>query len=215
MTLVFDGIAKAYDDWFESPEGKALYQAELSCLRSLIGECQGRWLEVGVGTGRFATQMDITEGVDPSPRMLEIAESRGIKTYQGQAEDLPFPDSSFNGILIALALCFIPEPEKALKECHRILRKNGSILIGDITADSPWGQLYEDEKAKGDPVWSRASFLPASELASIIENAGFNRTKAASTLFWGPAESPEVEPRMDSGIVPGAGFVGLLFTSTG
>jgi SAM-dependent methyltransferase len=212
MTLIFDTIAETYDQWFDSPEGRAIYETELTCLRSLCAQCQGRWLEAGVGTGRFASRMGITEGVDPSPRMLEIAAGRGIRTYEGYAEELPFPDSTFDGVLIALALCFIPNPEKALKECHRVLRDQGNLLLGDIPDDSPWGRAYEREKVRGDPVWSRASFLPASELAALIEKAGFRLQKAASTLFWEPTDSPELEPRLETGIISNAGFLGLLFT---
>lgn len=214
MTLVFDPIAETYDQWFDTAEGQAIFEAELTCLRSLGEQCQGRWLEVGVGTGRFAGRMGITEGIDPSPRMLGIAAGRGIRVYEGYAEELPFPDSSFDGILIALALCFIPDIREALDQCHRILRTEGSLLLGDIPADSQWGKAYEKEKAEGHPVWEQANFLPVSELAALVDKAGFQLRQAASTLFWEPGGSPEIEPRLETGIIPGAGFLGLLFKKT-
>jgi len=215
MTLVFDPIAEEYDRWFESPEGKPIYETELACLQSIKKNYPGRWLEVGVGTGRFASRMGIGEGIDPSPRMLKLATERRIKTYEGQAEKLPFQDNSFDGVLIALALCFIPNPEKALKECNRILRREGELLVGDITADSPWGQLYKKTGADGDPVWSQSSFLSGTELVQFTEKAGFHLRNSASTLFWKPTDSSEIDPRMEKGIISGAGFVGLLFTRAG
>ena len=215
MTLVFDSIANDYDQWFDSPEGGAVYETELACLQSLNEDFSGRWLEVGVGTGRFASRLGISEGVDPSPNMLKLAAQRKIRIYEGQAENLPFPDGCFDGVLIALALCFIPDQEKAIQECHRILRTDGRLLIGDIMADSPWGQLYEKEGASGDPVWSRASFFSGSELGKFIEKIGFQQLKASSSLFWKPTESPEAAPRLEAGIIPNAGFLGLLFSKTG
>jgi len=71
MTLAFDPMADAYDRWYDTPKGKAIFQAELKCLRSLHEKSPGRWLEVGVGTGRFACSLGIAEGIDPSPLRCE------------------------------------------------------------------------------------------------------------------------------------------------
>ena len=74
------------------------------------------WLEVGLGTGRFAEALGVAEGVDPSAAMLEIAVRRGIHTRCGYGEDLPYPEATFNGILIVATLCFLCDPVKTLKE---------------------------------------------------------------------------------------------------
>ena len=215
MTQAFDAIAEAYDRWYEAPEGRVIFEAELKCVRSLCQHCQGRWLEVGVGTGRFASSLGVAEGIDPSSRMLEIAARRGIKTYQGRAEALPFPDSTFNGVLLALALCFVADPQQALKECHRALGPKGLLLLGIIPADSPWGREYERKKAEGHPVYAQARFLASSEIVALVESAGFDLQDAASTLFWKPSEARQPQPRVETGIVSEAGFLGLLFTKTG
>ncbi len=169
---------------------------------------------MGVGTGRFAALLGVTEGIDPSPRMLAIAAGRGIRTYVGCAEELPFAESTFEGVLLALTLCFVADSKQAVMECRRVLRPKGMLLLGAIPADSPWGRKYERKKAAGHPVYAQARFLTASEIVSLIESAGFDLQDAASTLFWEPDGSPEIEPRVEAGIVPEAGFVGLLFTKT-
>jgi SAM-dependent methyltransferase len=158
--------------------------------------------------------LGIAEGIDPSPRMLEIATGRGVKTYKGYAEDLPFPDSSFDGLLLALVLCFVADSEQALNECYRILRLEGKLLLGIIPADSPWGRAYERKKAEGHAVYTRARFMLSSRITALIENAGFTFKMASSTLFWEPEGVPETEPRIETGIAPGAGFLGLLFKKT-
>ena len=207
----FDSIAEPYDRWYDTAEGRAIFNAELACLCSLCENRQGRWLEVGVGTGRFASMLGIAEGIDPSPRMLEIAGGRDVMTYAGYAEDLPFPAGSFDGLLLALALCFVDDSERTLRECRRILRAEGKLLVGIIPAESPWGRAYERKKAEGHPVYSLARFLASSEVMALIESTGFSFLTAASTLLWKPDGPADIEPRVETGISPEAGFLGLLF----
>ena len=215
MSKAFDPIAESYDRWYDSPEGRIIFKAELSCLRMLCGQCPGRWLEVGVGTGRFASSLGIGEGIDPSPRMLEFAARRGIRTYEGLSEALPFPDGTFDGVLLAAALCFIEDPGQALRECHRILTPDGRLLLGDIPADSPWGRAYTKKGSEARSVYSHAKFHTSSEIAALVECAGFALQGAVSTLFWVPGVTPEDEPLIKPGMVPEAGFLGLLFTKKG
>jgi SAM-dependent methyltransferase len=212
LDQLFDKIADTYDQWYDSPEGEAIFNAEAMCLKQLGGSFTGRWLEVGVGTGRFASNLGIIEGIDPSFGMLKIAAARGIQTYAGRAESLPFPDESFDGILMALSLCFITEPDQALKECFRILQPSGRLLLGVVPGESYWGESYEKKKITGHPIYSLADFKSSSEIIAITENAGFSLQRTACTLFWKPESRPETNPRVDEGISPGAGFLCLLLS---
>jgi len=148
----FDLIAEEYDRWYEGPEGEAVFAAELQCLRLLLGQAQGEWLEVGVGTGRFAQALGVDTGVDPSPCMLAVASERGIRTVEGTAEELPFSPESFDGVLMALVLCFVTDVERAMGECARVLRIGGRLLAGVVPAGSPWGRAYAQRAAQGHPI---------------------------------------------------------------
>jgi ubiquinone/menaquinone biosynthesis C-methylase UbiE len=212
VTQAFDPIATSYDRWYDTLEGRTIFDAELKCLRSLSGRCHGRWLEVGVGTGRFAASLGVAEGIDLSRPMLRIAAGRGIKVCGGQAEALPFPDRSFDGILMVLTLCFVMYPMEALKECRRVLRTEGRLVLGIVPADSPWGRAYVEKASKGHPVYASAHFRTAAEIVGLAEAAGLALLDSASSLFWNPGESPSAEPRIQTGIVSEAGFVGLLFS---
>ncbi len=211
MTQPFDSMAEEYDRWYDSPEGRAIFDAELQCLRSLGPEFAGRWLEVGVGSGRFASALGIAEGLDPSPRMLEIAAARGIRPIVGSGEDLPLAAGSLDGILLALTLCFVADAKETLRQCQRVLRKNGKLLVGMINADSSWGSAYAEKAAKGHPVYAEAVFRTAEEMMILTQRAGFRSIGAASTLFWQPGESPHKEPGIEPGIVSGAGFLAFRF----
>jgi ubiquinone/menaquinone biosynthesis C-methylase UbiE len=211
LQQVFDCISESYDHWYDTPEGRAIFHAELKCIRTLCGHLSGRWLEAGVGTGRFASSLGIGMGIDPSLPMLRIAAKRGILTCAGFAESMPFPDDAFHGVLLALALCFVTDSDRALKECSRVIKPGGRLLLGLIPADGPWGRAYERKKEQGHPIYRLAVFPRIPEISASVDSKGFRLEKAASTLFWNPDERPENAPRVENGIHPQAGFLGLLY----
>jgi ubiquinone/menaquinone biosynthesis C-methylase UbiE len=190
MAPVFDVVADEYDAWYDEPDGRAILAAELACLQQTVGACRGRWLEVGVGTGRFAASLGIGEGIDPAANMLQIAARRGVRTYLGTADSLPFPDGSFNGVLLALTLCFVDDPAAALRECHRVISHDGVLLVGIVPADSPWGRLYARKKAEGHRIYTSSKFRSVRETVGLVEAAGFHLRNAASTLLWAPDDPP-------------------------
>jgi len=118
-------------------------------------------------------------------------------------------------VLLALALCFINDSERTLRESRRSLRPEGKLLIGTVPADSPWGRLYEGKRAEGHPVYSLAAFQSSSGIVALAESVGFSLLSAASTLLWEPGGPADIEPRVEAGIIPEAGFLGLLFEMHG
>ena len=211
MNKPFDECFEAYDKWYDAPAGKTIFTAETKCLKLLGGSFSGRWLEIGVGTGRFASGLGIREGIDPSLPMIRMAAARGIHTYAGHGEQLPFEAECFDGLLMALSLCFIPVPDQALNECFRVLKPTGHLLVGVVPAESEWGRLYIRKKSEGHPLYSLATFRSASDIINLVKSAGFNLQRAASTLFWKPDALAETSPQVDDGISSNAGFISLLF----
>lgn len=207
---IFDTIADTYDIWYDTPEGNAVFQEEVLCLRHLRDDYSGRWLEIGVGTGRFARALGITHGVDLSYKMAVIAKRRGVQVHVGSAYQLPFANSVFDGVLLALTLCFIEDPEQMFRECNRVVRCGGRLVIGTIPADSPLGVSYIKKKAEGHPIYSHAHFRNVAETLHLAENEHFKLKKSSSALF-GKPDRPQSEPAaIQSGIIREAGFVGLL-----
>lgn len=206
-----DRLAVDYDCWFDSPEGKELFQIELACVQDVTGDALGRWLEVGVGTGRFAAALGIREGLDPSEPALALARSRGIDALQGTAEQLPYAEEVFDGVLVVATLCFVADARLAMKEFRRVMKPGGRLVIGMIPADGPWGQLYAEKGRQGHPFYSTAHFHTAQEVISLAENAGFSFVRASSCLL-NPPDAPQakaIAPR----ITKGAGFVCLGFSA--
>jgi len=206
----FERYADRYDEWFDKPEGSAIFAAEVACLDQIMPADVRGWVEVGVGSGRFAAALNVLEGVDPSPRMLEKAAARGITTKVGRAEKLPYPTGSLQGLLLVVTLCFLDNPQVAMSESARALEHKGRLLVGIVPGNSPWGRHYRQKGDDGHPFYSVARFYTTEEVTKLAEAAGFEFIGAASTLRLGPDESLG-QPTVLDGIVPNCGFVGMLF----
>ena len=86
MENPFDILTDKYDSWYDSEEGRPLYESELKCLRPMVESSPESILEIGVGTGRFAMHFPEVTGIDPVLNALKMAEKRGVKTVHGYGE---------------------------------------------------------------------------------------------------------------------------------
>jgi len=207
---VFNRLAGRYDAWFDGPPGSRIFDAEVKCLRTLMPEDTSGWIEVGVGSGRFAAALGIAEGVDPARAMVEKAAERGVRTRVATAEELPYHERSLGGILLVVTLCFLDEPRRAMQEFARVLKPGGTLLVAIVPADSSWGNYYRRKGRDGHPFYSVARFYTCSEAIEIAEEAGFELVGAATTLPTDPEEEPTEIPVAD-GIRSGWSFVALRF----
>ena len=92
-----------------------------------------RVLDLGSGTGAAFQQLqnfDVT-AVDPDEKMLQLNEFSN--KVIGGAENLPFPDNSFDSIYCAFVWRNINEPKKGMDEVYRVLRPGGKFILLDMT----------------------------------------------------------------------------------
>lgn len=82
---IFEGKAAGYDSWFD--ENPLLLESEAEAIRQVMPEFRNG-VEIGVGTGIFASRFGIGTGVDPSPDMGS-GRAPGHRFVQGEAEALP------------------------------------------------------------------------------------------------------------------------------
>ena len=188
----FDDLAAAYDAWFEG-EGKLTFAIEVRAFHEVLPSLPKPWLEIGVGSGRFAHALGIESGLDPSMRMLEIARRRGIVVYLGRGERLPVVDASVGTVFLIATLCFCDSPLDVLKEVHRITVPCGKIALGTVLRESPWGRFYQKKKEKGHSRYEY-SFFRYDEVLRMLEQAGFSVEKVISTLFQKPGTISREEP---------------------
>ncbi|MDI6724179.1 MAG: class I SAM-dependent methyltransferase [Methanobacterium sp.] len=112
-------------------------------------ENMGKLIEFGCGSGYFTrTLADKSESListDISEEMLKIAKERlkGIEFQTMDCENCKFNDGTFDTAFMGLVLLFTDNPQKALKESHRILKPEGSLIKADpdISYLSSFGKL--------------------------------------------------------------------------
>lgn len=183
---VFDRAASTYDRI-----GDAYHAHFARRLVDLAAIPNGaRLLDVACGRGAVllaaaGTTGSLT-GIDVSPGMIELAaqdlRAAGVTNVDLRvmdAERLEFADSSFDAVTAAFMLFFLPNPERAAAEFHRVLAPGGRLAV------STWGEE--------DPRWAWEDELLAA--------AGKPRRRALNRPFDDPQEVIE--------LLSAAGFVDL------
>ncbi|HXF52040.1 MAG TPA: class I SAM-dependent methyltransferase [Dehalococcoidia bacterium] len=204
----FETLVDRYEAWFEQEPGRSLFPSELEAVRRVARGAPGPWVEIGVGTGAFAAPLCMDLGIDPSRPMLERAGARGVPVVEGVAEALPLRDGSVGTAFLIVTICFLRDPRAALRQIRYALKPGGSLIIGEIPRDSPWGQRYLALKEEGNPFYRVATLYTVRETVAMLRGARFRVEAFASTLLRPPTERPEPEPAHD-GVVTGASFVAL------
>jgi len=200
----FDELAAQYDAWFDE-EGKLTFAIEVQAFGDVLPSLPKPWLEIGVGSGRFAQALGIETGVDPSVKLLQIAKHRGINTYLGRGEQQLFKRESVGTVFLIVTLCFLVSPLDVLKEANRILIPNGRVVLGLVLRESPWGKFYQRKKDEEHRFYRYATFYRCDEVVSLLVKAGFVTERIVSTLFQKPDKVLHMEePR--EGYSPDAGF---------
>jgi ubiquinone/menaquinone biosynthesis C-methylase UbiE len=149
----------------------------------IVGEAEGRVLEVGAGTGASfpyyppAAQVVATE---PDQYMLEHAQKHlaelgagNIELRQASVEELPFEDSSFDTVVSTLVFCSVDDPVRGMAEVRRVLKPGGTFrFVEHVRADIGWQGRVQDAIT---PVWSwlGAGCHPNRRTLGTIEDAGF------------------------------------------
>lgn len=205
----FDLYAEDYDRWFDTEEGRAIFKMEVNAVRLLIKSLKHPYLEIGVGSGRFAKELGIDFGIDPSSKLLEIAISRGINVKKAMGEKLPFSDNSFGGLFILFTLCFVHNPERVLSESRRVLKNSSGLIVGIINRESPWGELYMKKGKEGHPIYKHARFYSTDEATKMVEKENMKIEGYSSTLCQPPSERPYKEI-VHHKAIDDAGFVCIL-----
>lgn len=131
---------------FQETRKKPLWQ-ELFVFKSYI-KSGDRVLDAGCGSGRLFSLFDDISveytGIDANSRLLEYARGASYgenakipqtKTFlKGDIRQLPFSDGYFDCVFLVASLNHLPERyhNKALSEAHRVLKKNGVLLMANF-----------------------------------------------------------------------------------
>jgi ubiquinone/menaquinone biosynthesis C-methylase UbiE len=130
--------------------------------RALVGDLEGRVLEIGGGTGAmfpYYGPAARVEAIEPDREFLAIAEERAarsegrVRAVAGDAMALDFPDASFDAVVFGMVLCSVPSMPRALAEAFRVLRPGGRLrALEHVRSASPLSGLAMD---LFNPIWLR------------------------------------------------------------
>ncbi len=179
---------RQYDEWYDTHQ--SLYHTEIKALEKVMPSGWG--LEIGVGTGRFASPLSVRFGLDPSFNMLKLAQKRNIKVVQGFGENLPFKNESFHFVLVVFTIWLVDDPPRFLKEAVRTLKKDGTLILGIMDRDSQWGKFYERKDAQSK-FYSAGQFLTPEEILESFKNIDVEFEEAFQTLFQPPPDIKDIE----------------------
>lgn len=209
----FDEYASQYDAWFL--ENRNVLYSEVNLVASVLKDA-GRILSVGCGSGLFEKilreerDIDIRDGIEPSPAMAEIARKRGVSVTIATAEEADFGCGDYDTILFNGTPSYIDGLAGVLVKAYEALKPGGRIVLIDVPKESSYGILYNLAKALG--TWNHpllegcyppnpypiefvevARWRTTAEKIELLEAAGFKDLTFAQTLTSHPLYSDNIE----------------------
>lgn len=123
------------------------------CVARLAPQAGERVLDVATGTGwaarRAAERGAEVVGIDLGPGLVDtarrLAEARGLRIdfRVGDAEKLPFPDASFDGVISTCGVMFASDPDAAAGELARVCRPGGRLAITTWAPDGTIAGMFK------------------------------------------------------------------------
>ncbi len=219
MGKSFDQYASAYDAWFL--DNRNVLYSEVNLVASTLRDA-GRVLSVGCGSGLFEKILreeygiTITDGIEPSTGMAEIARKRGLKVTLATAEEADFGHETYDTLLFNGTPSYIGDLAGVVRKAYDALPTGGRIILIDVPKESSYGILYNLAKALGtwdhpllegcyppDPypieLVKAAAWRTTAEKVSLLEAAGFRDLTFAQTLTAHPLYSNVEEEQPQPG----------------
>ena len=195
-TAPFDNNFPEYEQWFD--DHHFAFLSEIEAIRKVLPS-KGRGVEIGVGSGLFASALGIKEGCDPSANMRAKAIERGINAIEGIAENLPYEDESIDFTVMVTTICFVDDARKTFQEIKRILKPGGEVIVAFVDKNSPVGKLYLRGKEKS-LFYKDANFFSTEDIYKLLWDSDFTNEQTCQTIFGALDDIKEIQqPENGSG----------------
>ncbi|MDF3001124.1 MAG: putative methyltransferase [Bacillota bacterium] len=176
----FNASAEGYDDSFDGKYVRPMY---VYLLERLSREEAGCFLDIGCGTGTVLINLVNGKrrlyGIDLSEKMVEISRDRlqeNAVIEEADAERLPFEDNLFDLVLCNASFHHYPNPREVLQEIRRVLKPQGTLIIGEGYAFQPFRlllNLYFRFADTGD-----FHSYGIHEFRKLLQRSGFQRIES-------------------------------------
>jgi ubiquinone/menaquinone biosynthesis C-methylase UbiE len=157
-------------------------------------------LDVGCGTGSLSSTLArITRaakivGIDPSAGFIQAARSQisdpRVTIELGDAQNLPYPDASFDRCMALLIVNFIPDAPKAAKEMRRVTKPGGVVatVMWDASPANELNQCLWIAARALDPTLKRPANMPGSygsaeALSTLLADAGLGGIEVTDLMI--------------------------------
>ena len=197
-----DGLGGRIHAWVLANLGYRYERMVSERKRRLLTALGDSVLEIGPGTGpnlRYYPSGIRWLGVEPNPYMVPYlqaaAQKAGLEVdlRPGTAEQLPADDNSMDTVVSTLVLCSVTDPERVLREVHRVLKPGGRFLFLEHVAAPP-GTFLRRMQSFICPLWKIIGdgCHPDRDTGPAIQHAGFTEvTYESFRLPLGPV-APQI-----------------------
>ncbi len=151
-------------------------------VERFLGKKRGeiRLLDVGCSNGAFISVVQTlgmhAEGVEPAAAPAQAAMESGLKVHQGFLQDIHLPDASFDVVTLFEVLEHLKDPLGLLRECHRILRARGLVVIRTGNTES-WTAHHMKSRWEYFSISAHGghiSFFNPVSMGKLAERSGFS-----------------------------------------
>lgn len=176
LQIVALPFAFLHPGWKDSQEVNIFY---------LPAKENGLLLDVGCGGGGSIKTMEKRGwrgvGIDFDEKAIENAKKKGLDVRVGDLISQKFPSDYFDAILMNHVIEHLPNPKEVLRECRRVLKKNG-VLVAITPNSNSRGFSKYGKSWRGLETPTHLQVFSVTSLGKIAEDAGFSSVKNFSSL---------------------------------